>query len=761
MYIFNDALLKIKSNKRNFFFIILLTILGLSLFIGSISIKKTMNNSLDNYFKSINVMDLKLDTNINYYEADKGLIKSVKGVKDVSMIKSLDAVATIKNENIKVKLNSICVDNGNNICVNKLSLVKGKLPKTINEAIVDEEFYSKNNLSFNTLATLSVDDNSDLRAKKVKIVGIVKKSFDSENNDKPIIYLNENEFSFSNYNNVYVTINDNAKLKSVEKEIKKLYIEEKEKQITEKELNKSDIETRLNDLYESKLPDEQTNEEIKDLTNKLNKVTKELNNAKTSDFKTINKEDLDSFYLYRQNAKKICFVLSFCSLIFLIISILGQILLINKLLDKDKEEINILKKLGYTDEHLRAKYILYIIIANLIGILISLGISKIIPLYIYNIHKTYYGINTKIISTNYLLLLITFAFQFIITISSVIILFYKKYLNINILKIKDNFNKIIISIMILLSSSIIFSGLQLRLQINKIANKEYKKIYKYDIKVNGNNINELDKKNIKSSIQISESKISIKDKTAYLVVASSTKKLKEYINVKNINNKTVTITKNLAKNLKINKNDTIKFKIDNKVIKVKVGNITKNYIDNYIYMSPTLYKKNINDNVNYNYVLVNLKKNNKKIKNELSKIDKVIIKKDEKTLVKKALSPLSKGINLAIIIGIISMLVSFNLLSIMVDKKYCIILDKLGYKNNDIINLKYKSLNIVTIRSILIGILLGNLISIICVLKLSNYIYYFSYNIIISTYILFALIVYLIILGIKFTFKKLLRVNKM
>ena len=760
-YILNDALLKIKSNKKIFFFIVLLTVFGLSLFIGSVSVKKTMDNSLDTYFKSINIMDIKLDTNIDYYESDINLIKSVDGVKDVSMTKSLDASATIKNNDVKVKLNSICNDTKDNVCVNRLSLVKGKLPKTINEALVDEEFFNKNKLSFNTLLTLSVDNESDLRAKKVKIVGVVKKGFDSEYANKAIIYLNENEFSFSNYNNVYVTITDNSKLKKVEKGIKKLYLEEKEKQISEKELSKVDIETRLNDLYESKLPDEQTNEEIKELTSKLNKITNELNNAKTSDFKAINKEDLDTFYLYRQNAKKLCFILSILSFIFLIVSILGQILLINKLLDKDKEEINILKKLGYTDEHLRTKYIIFVLIANIISILLSLVINKLIPLYIYNIHKTYYGINTKVISTNYLLLLILFIFQFVITILSVIILFYKKYLNINILKIKNNFNKVIITIMIVLSSSIIFSGLQLRLQVNKLVNKEYKKIYKYDIKVNGNNVNDLDKKLIKSSIKIDELNVSVNNKVANLIVASNTKKLYEYIKVKKIGNKTVTITKNLANNLNIEKNDTIKIKINDDTIKVKVGNITKNYIDNYIYMSPSLYKKLTGEDTNYNYVLVNLKRNTKNVENKLKKNTTVIFKKDEKKEAKDTFSPLANGINLTIIIGILAMLISFNLLSLMADKKYFVILDKLGYKNNDIINLKYKTLNTVTIKSILIGILLGNLISIFCVTKLSNYIYYFRYNIIISTYIIFILIVYLIILIIKFTFKRLLRVNKM
>ena len=66
------------------------------------------------------------------------------------------------------------------------------------------------------------------------------------------------------------------------------------------------------------------------------------------------------------------------------------------------------------------------------------------------------------------------------------------------------------------------------------------------------------------------------------------------------------------------KND--KFKIllsDNKYITVKVSNITENYINHYVYMSPTLYKKLTNIDAFCNNILTINKKLSNKSENNL------------------------------------------------------------------------------------------------------------------------------------------------
>ncbi|MDU3153831.1 MAG: hypothetical protein E6706_06315 [Anaerococcus hydrogenalis] len=90
-----------------------------------------------------------------------------------------------------------------------------------------------------------------------------------------------------------------------------------------------------------------------------------------------------------------------------------------------------------------------------------------------------------------------------------------------------------------------------------------------------------------------------------LIVFDDVSKVDKFINIRDNNknkidldDKSVVISKNLSKNINLDKD--LEFDLDNNTKKVKVKDISENYIDDYIYMSKDAYKYIFNKNVSFN-----------------------------------------------------------------------------------------------------------------------------------------------------------------
>lgn len=221
--ILKDAFREIKLNKKRFLSLLLIITIGTGFYVGLKSTVKDMKDTAKEYYKETNLMDVKINSDVGFDKSDEIKLKNIKGVKGTTLTKTLDATAEVNEKKYIIKLNSI--SNNRSIksddYINRLILTSGKYPSTINEGLVEESFLKDNNLSLNDLITLTPENKSDLRAKKIKIVGTVKSSYYSSKdkktnkNDKKVdyyMYVEENEFGFNYYNEVFITIKNAEKL---------------------------------------------------------------------------------------------------------------------------------------------------------------------------------------------------------------------------------------------------------------------------------------------------------------------------------------------------------------------------------------------------------------------------------------------------------------------------------------------------------------------------------------------------------------------
>ena len=367
--IFKDVRRKISINKSYFWVLVITISLGIILYSGSTMLSKSANVALKDHYNKMNIMDIYIKTNINFNNNDIDKIKNIPHVNSVLATKSLNVTSKINGNNVKVKLTSLPYENKDYI--NKVTIIKGKYPSTINEALVEKDFYKNNNISLNELITLSSEDNDNLRAKKIKIVGIVNESYqDNETSDKTSMYLLDKEFNFNYYNNVYIKVDDDKNNKKVIKEINNIYKETKKNQIEDAKFDSDLMTEKLSNIYSSSLPQDELNKEISYLTKEADLVKNKLNEIENDNLKIIERKNVESFKLYKNSFTKTGNILMIFSFIYLISIIILAFILLLKLFKKDKKEIQILKRLGYTDAYIIIKYILIVGIIDLISIII-------------------------------------------------------------------------------------------------------------------------------------------------------------------------------------------------------------------------------------------------------------------------------------------------------------------------------------------------------------------------------------------------------
>lgn len=748
----------ISSNKKIFYLIILITILTSSIYISILSTPYTFKENIEKYYNNTNSSDIKISSKIGFNKADEVILRSINDINGVMFSKSLDAKVNINNKIYKIKVNSIN-ENSNEEdpnYINKLILTSGKYPKTINEGLVEENFLKEQKLSLGDLISLEDLNNNSLKAKKIKIVGTVKNSFysifekESINNklrtNDYYIYLKERNFYSNNYNEIFITLKDSNKKDIFSKSYKKYINKNKEKinevlskVIKDNHQNKinllnndiSFINDELNRLYNLDLPQESLNELIKQLSSEADKKNKELANLKENNFSIISKDETSGFIKYKTEIENMKVISKKFSILSLVLGISINLIIMIKLILKDKKQIDILYTMGYNKLNISFKYIIFIILASILGFILSFPTSfiltNIINLYLDFIYQipisiTYFKLNFAV-----------FSFCFTTLFNLIIVLFILCFIfKENLFSFINKKLNIILAIILSLNIALIFGVLGIKFSINNLINNQFSNIYKYDatikikddydIKILQDNL--FKDKLIKDSLGFNKSNVTVNDTSATLIVPSNSKKLNNFIllenkdgNKINLNDKGVIITKKISESLNLNKNDKIKIILDNKnEQELKIINITENYIDNNIYMSYKLYKSLYNEDVIFDNLLVKnkpSKKTNKDILqleiNNYNEIEEYIKKDNIKNGYIKTISSLNFIYNLLVIIHfLLFMIILYNLTLQNPRKKDISILKNIGFNNIQILLFCIKQ-NFILIFPPVIGIILGSL----------------------------------------------------
>ena len=231
-----DILRTIRRSLNRFISIILITALGAGIFVGMKAASPSMQSTVNEYFKTNNLMDIRVQSTIGLTSSDIDAIKQIDGVKGVMGTKLADALVLVNGKpeididgtQISTRAYSISLAQLqeyyygilNDNFINRPTLLEGSYPTKSNQCLVDASALSTpESYKIGNKISLEADSNTDLSGLAVtefEIVGIISSpyylSFERGNSlvgsgkIGTYIYIPESAFSADYYSEIYVTV---------------------------------------------------------------------------------------------------------------------------------------------------------------------------------------------------------------------------------------------------------------------------------------------------------------------------------------------------------------------------------------------------------------------------------------------------------------------------------------------------------------------------------------------------------------------------
>lgn len=391
--------------------------------------------------------------------------------------------------------------------------------------------------------------------------------------------------------------------------------------------------------------------------------------------------DRNSHYSYRDYgacADRMDGIAKVFPVFFFLVAALVCMTTMTRMVDEQRNEMGTLKALGYSKLQIASKYIIYALIASILGSILGCSLGMyLFPTVIFNAWNTLYNIDQiKFLFQPGLILLASGSVTGITLLATLysiyseliempsqlmrpkaakagkkILLerisfiwkrlsFLQKVTARNIFRYKKRFFMTIIGIAG--CSALLVAGFGINDSISDIVNQQYNVIYHYDATVSAKTSEITSQiKSLKGVKDVYEedhlavtTKIENKDISTTVHIISNDKKFKDFCTLFNgnkefdLDDSSVLISQKMATKLNKKAGDTIKIKdANNKVIKAKIKGVFTNYVGHHIYASESLYKSwNTSAKTTHIY-LIQSKKTTKKFErnlgNKIMNIDSV------------------------------------------------------------------------------------------------------------------------------------------
>lgn len=381
--------------------------------------------------------------------------------------------------------------------------------------------------------------------------------------------------------------------------------------------------------------------------------------------------DRNSHYSYRDYgacADRMDGIAKVFPVFFFLVAALVCMTTMTRMVDEQRNEMGTLKALGYSKLQIASKYIIYALIASILGSILGCSLGMyLFPTVIFNAWNTLYNIDQiKFLFQPGLILLASGSVTGITLLATLysiyseliempsqlmrpkaakagkkILLeritfiwkrlsFLQKVTARNIFRYKKRFFMTIIGIAG--CSALLVAGFGINDSISDIVNQQYNVIYHYDATVSAKTSEITSQiKSLKGVKDVYEedhlavtTKIENEDISTTVHIISNDKKFKDFCTLFNgnkefdLDDSSVLISQKMATKLNKKAGDTIKIKdANNKVIKAKIKGVFTNYVGHHIYASESLYKSwNTNAKTTHIY-LIKSKKTTKKFERNL------------------------------------------------------------------------------------------------------------------------------------------------
>ena len=480
---------------------------------------------------------------------------------------------------------------------------------------------------------------------------------------------------------------------------------------------------------------------------------------------------------YEFSADRIAAIAQVFPVFFFLIAALVCLTTMTRMVDEQRTYIGTLKALGYSKFAIASKYLIYAALASIGGSIFGMLIGfKLFPSVIFNAYaimftmppiiaefNTYYAVLSTVLAASITILAAWFACVKELRAEPAKLMrpkspkagkrillervkfiwsrlnFTQKITARNIFRYKKRFLMTVLGIGG--CTALLLSGFGLKDSILSIAAIQFDELYKYDMVIQLKKDMVPNEKNsviedvstdsrISDYIMIKEQSIDIGsgdiEKSVYLVVPESTKRLEEFVDFRiRGSEKKVALTETgvvlgekLAKQLQAVVGDEIYIKTEgDKKVNVRVDGITEHYISHYIYMSPTLYQEVFGKPVQFKQIMAKTTETSEEFENKLSSD---LLRNEEVgstrfiTGISKDFKKIIKSLNYVILVmifsaGALAFIVLYNLTNVNVTERLREIatIKVLGFYDREVSAYVDRESVLLTVIGMLVGLILG------------------------------------------------------
>ncbi len=712
----------IKTSKR-FISILVIVLLGVGFFAGIKAVAPDMKNTLDDYFDNTNMYDVYITSN---YGVGDNIIEKLEKNYDIEAGYNFDAITT-KEEEYATKI--ISYDKNSNMNIPKL--IKGKMPKSDNEVVIDNDF--RDEIKIGDEITI---DTPLVNNKTLTVTGYVESPLyiSTERDSTSLLSGMIDYYLYMPVENIISPIKTAA------------YI------------NLKTEESRFSKDYE-------------DLVKKAKKdIRKDLKEEKVEGqtWYVLDIKANAGFYQYDQDTERIDNVAKVFPLVFFVVAVLICLTTMTRMVEEERGQIGTLKSLGYNDSAIMFKYILYASLATIIGSMIGVIIGyRLLPDLCFEMYKAAYRIGDIKLSYYSSLTFQGMMIALLCTLGATIytcrktlkevpanllrqvapspgkrvlleringiwkrLSFSYKVTLRNVFRYKKRFLMTIIGIAG--CTGLILAGFGLKDCIEKMVPKQYEEVFNYQatISLNEEATDETIKKikennKITDILRAQEETITIdnKDTNQSVTLIIPEKDPTGFINLQDRKTKEeydlndgLIITEKIANLLEVEEGDILEFTGTNSY-KEKISHITENYLFHYAYLPNSAY-----ENDTYNSVLIKTKEmtegKEKKLANELKQIpgiSSISFTSSTRHVFDDTMENFAY-VSLILIIsaGALAFVVLYNLSSVNISerKRELATIKVLGFYDKEVYQYINRENTILTIIGILVGLGVGNILTV-------------------------------------------------
>lgn len=351
---------KIKGNYKRFISLLCMSFLGVGFFAGIKSVGPDMIKTLDDFYDTHEVYDIEVVSTLGLTNEDITELEKIDNIDRVVGTYNKDVYLDIDNKEFNLRLMAI------NDSMNKPYLLDGNLPKNDNEIAVEKSILEDNNLKIGDFITLE--------EKEYKIVGTIISSI-YFSNEKPTTTIGNGKINYYAYvledvikqdvfTNIYITVS------SAKEDITNSdnYVEKIDNVISDIEsIKKSREEERFNELYGEVI------ENAKQYGMQIDES--EFQKATWFVWDRFENSSYDELISASDNLNKLGDVFP---LIFFAIAVLVSLISMMRMVEEDRTENGTLKSLGFNNFHITVKYIVYSLLATIIGGIVGMIVGSIL-----------------------------------------------------------------------------------------------------------------------------------------------------------------------------------------------------------------------------------------------------------------------------------------------------------------------------------------------------------------------------------------------